>query len=98
MQLSGGSEDISNPGLNIIGGIQPRGLRESIPPISGISEAVGWLVDMVGDERLMSCISLCSNEFTGSMLDMVADVEASGSIPSPGPDFRMLSGRHCTLP
>lgn len=122
VQDSGGSDDILNPGLNIMGGMQPRGFREPIPGISGIPDDAGeveWSIDMVedgrdvaeliGDSMGMSCIS---RRFNMSMLgisdicgisEMVADapgavVMFAGSIPSPGPDSRTLSGRHCTLP
>lgn len=120
VQVSGGSDDILNPGLNTIGGMQPRGPKGSIPGISGNpDEAAVWSIDMVEDgwvvseltvvSLVMSCISL---RFIMSRLDkldrcgisgMVVDcpvavVMFSGSIPSPGPDLRMLSGRHCTLP
>ena len=36
VHFSGGSEDMLKPGLNIMGGMQPRGPRESIPGMSGI--------------------------------------------------------------
>lgn len=120
MQVSGGSDDILNPGLNSIGGMQPRGLRESIPGISGECDGeAGWPIDIADDGwvlselidicMVMSCISLRSMLGMPGMSDidgisgMVVDcpsvvVGSSGSIPSPGPDSRMLSGRHCTLP
>jgi hypothetical protein len=94
VHVSGGSEDESNPGLNIIGGVQPRGLRESIPGISGIpdgSTEVEWFIDMVedgpdvseliGESMGMSCIS---RSFSMSVLNIsgicgISDMVADGS-------------------
>lgn len=63
VQVSGGREEMLKPGLNIIGGIQPRGPRESIPGIPGIPEEVGaeWSIDMVDDGRTAAeliCVSM----------------------------------------
>lgn len=41
VQFSGGSDDMLKPGLNIMGGMQPRGLRESIPGMSGMPVDAG---------------------------------------------------------
>lgn len=123
VQVSGGSEDMLNPGLNIMGGMQPRGPRESMPDIPDECDvAAGLSIDIVDDgwdsseliegPMVMSCISL---RFNMSMLGMsdISDIDGmsgmavdcstvvldcSGSIPSPGPDSRMLSGKHSTLP
>jgi len=83
VQVSGGREEMLKPGLNIIGGIQPRGPRESIPGIPGIPgipEEVGteWSIDMVEDDRTaaeligVSMVMLCiSCRLTISMPGML---------------------------
>lgn len=95
MQVSGGSDDILNPGLNIMGGIQPRGLKESIPGISGIPEDAGeveWSIDMVadgrdvtgftGDSMGMSCISRPFNMSMLGISDICCISEVVADVPS----------------
>lgn len=104
VQVSGGNDDMLKPGLNSIGGKQPRGLR-TFMGASGDPEDVGaadWSVDMGGDEPdatvamvvgappMLWCIPLA---FIPGAEDWL-----SGVMPSPGPAWRMLSGRHWTLP
>ena len=48
VQNSGGRELILNPGLNIIGGMQPRGVNEFIP--GGIPDIVDVLDISIVDE------------------------------------------------
>lgn len=112
VQVSAGSADISNPGLNIIGGIQPRGLRLPIPGMSGIvDDAAGWFTDVEGAAGFVSelacpsidvsCICLWSSICGAIAMDVdrpAAEVRVADSTPRPGPDSRMASGRHCTLP
>ena len=70
VQVSGGNEDMLKPGLNIIGGMQPRGPRAPIFGIPGDSDIVGiaeWastdfegnsLRTLLMDVAIMSCMSL----------------------------------------
>lgn len=100
LQVSGGSEDILKPGLNIIGGMQPRGLREFIPGISGISDEVGeveWSIDMVEDDpdvaelmgvsMVMSCTSLRFIMSMPGMLDMSDILDVAVDRPGTAAEF-----------
>jgi hypothetical protein len=95
VQVSGGSDDTLNPGLNIMGGVQPRGLSEFIPGISGTPEDAGkveWSIDMMsdgcnvtgltGESMVMSCISRPFNMSILDISDMYRISEVLADAPS----------------
>ena len=98
-QLSGGSEDILYPGLNIMGGAQPRGLKDvgmgialAIWPIEDAPIAIEVAVGVDLDMGIDICIAIGSCLFTipdTPMLIELLEEPMGPCIPRFGPACRM---------